>query len=69
MEQLRLVRRAEVKVVSWKRRKKDELTDELINELVMDNWRSGVLKIANKDIKLRTFISQESGGPSWSPTL
>ena len=41
-------------------RRKDELTDELINELVMDNWPVGE-KIANKDIKLRTFISQESG--------
>ena len=39
---------------------KGELTDDLINELVMDNWPKGE-KIANKDIKLRTFISQESG--------
>ena len=36
------------------------LTDELIDDLVMDNWPKGE-KIANKDIKLRTFISQESG--------
>ena len=60
MEQLRLVRRAEVKRRLMEARKKDELTDELINELVMDNWPVGE-KIANKDIKLRTFISQESG--------
>ena len=60
MEQLRLVRRAEVKRRLMEARKKDELTDELINELVMDNWPKGE-KIANKDIKLRTFISQESG--------
>jgi hypothetical protein len=37
-----------------------KLTDSLIDELVMDNWPKGE-KIANKDIKLRTFISQESG--------
>ena len=60
MEQLRLVRRAEVKRRLMEARRKDELTDELINELVMDNWPVGE-KIANKDIKLRTFISQESG--------
>ena len=60
MEQLRLVRRAEGKRRLMEARKKDELTDELINELVMDNWPVGE-KIANKDIKLRTFISQESG--------
>ena len=60
MEQLRLVRRAEVKQKLLDANKAGELTDELIDELVMDNWPKGE-KIANKDIKLRTFISQESG--------
>ena len=60
MEQLRLVRRAEVQQQLIDAKNKGELTDELINELVMDNWPKGE-KIANKDIKLRTFISQESG--------
>ncbi len=60
MEQLRLVRRAEVKQRLISARQAGELTDELIDELVMDNWPKGE-KIANKDIKLRTFISQESG--------
>ena len=60
MEQLRLVRRAEVKQKLLDANKSGELTDELIDELVMDNWPKGE-KIANKDIKLRTFISQESG--------
>ncbi len=60
MEQLRLVRRAEVKQKLIDARKAGELTDELIDDLVMDNWPKGE-KIANKDIKLRTFISQESG--------
>tara|TARA_B100001093_G_C26830913_1_gene1016065 strand:- start:33 stop:1952 length:1920 start_codon:yes stop_codon:yes gene_type:complete len=59
MEQLRLVRRAEVKIRLMEARRKNELSDALINELVMDNWPKGE-KIANKDIKLRTFISQES---------
>tara|TARA_A100001015_G_scaffold216390_1_gene243013 strand:+ start:1222 stop:3141 length:1920 start_codon:yes stop_codon:yes gene_type:complete len=59
MEQLRLVRRAEVKIRLIEARKNNELSDALINELVMDNWPKGE-KIANKDIKLRTFISQES---------
>ena len=60
MEQLRLVRRAEVKQRLLDAHKSGELTDELIDDLVMDNWPKGE-KIANKDIKLRTFISQESG--------
>jgi amidophosphoribosyltransferase len=60
MEQLRLVRRAEVKQRLIDARQSGQLTDELIDDLVMDNWPKGE-KIANKDIKLRTFISQESG--------
>jgi amidophosphoribosyltransferase len=60
MEQLRLVRRAEVQQQLIDAKNNGNLTDELINELVMDNWPKGE-KIANKDIKLRTFISQESG--------
>ncbi|MDG1138206.1 MAG: amidophosphoribosyltransferase [Opitutales bacterium] len=60
MEQLRLVRRAEVQQQLINAKNNGNLTDELINELVMDNWPKGE-KIANKDIKLRTFISQESG--------
>ena len=60
MEQLRLVRRAEVKQKLLDANKSGELSDSLIDDLVMDNWPKGE-KIANKDIKLRTFISQESG--------
>ena len=60
MEQLRLVRRAEVKQKLLDANKSGKLTDSLIDDLVMDNWPKGE-KIANKDIKLRTFISQESG--------
>lgn len=60
MEQLRLVRRAEVKQKLLDANKSGKLSDSLIDDLVMDNWPKGE-KIANKDIKLRTFISQESG--------
>ena len=60
MEQLRLVRRAEVKQKLLDANKEGTLTDELIDDLVMDNWPKGE-KIANKDIKLRTFITQETG--------
>ena len=60
MEELRQVRRAEVKQRLMEAYKQGELDDDLINDLVMDNWPKGE-KIANKDIKLRTFISQESG--------
>ena len=35
-----------------------KLTPEIIDSLIMDNWPRGE-KIAHKDIKLRTFISQE----------
>ena len=41
MEQLRLVRRAEVQQQLIDAKNKGELTDELINELVMDNWPKG----------------------------
>ena len=59
MHELRCIRRRQVKadlqdVIA----KKSELTDELIESLIMDNWPRGE-KIAHKDIKLRTFISQE----------
>ena len=60
MEQLRLVRRAEVKQRLIDSHKAGELNERVIDDLVMDNWPRGE-KIANKDIKLRTFISQESG--------
>ena len=60
MEELHQVRRTEVKQRLIDARKNGGLTDELINELVVDNWPKGE-KIANKDIKLRTFISQEAG--------
>ena len=60
MDELRRVRRAQVKERLVAASEGGEVSPELIDELVMDNWPRGE-KIANKDIKLRTFISQESG--------
>ena len=64
MEQLRLVRRAEVQQRLIDAKNEGSLTDELINELVMDNWPKGE-KIANKDIKLRTLFHKNRAAINW----
>ncbi len=59
MSGLRVMRRQEVKNELLELVKSDRpLTPDIIDKLVMDNWPRGE-KIAHKDIKLRTFISQE----------
>ncbi|MBT6378636.1 MAG: amidophosphoribosyltransferase, partial [Opitutales bacterium] len=58
LEQLRLERRSSVKQAILDAQEKGELTDELLEDLVMRNWPRGE-KIAHKDQKLRTFISSE----------
>jgi len=58
MDGLRLHRRGEVLEQMKAARDKNELTDELLDSLIMGNWPRAE-KIAHKDIKLRTFISQE----------
>ena len=60
MSGLRQHRRREVKAAILEASKKCELTEELLDGLVMRNWPRGE-KIAHKDIKMRTFISQEKG--------
>jgi len=60
MDGLRRHRRFEVAAALHKARATGSLTDALIDELVLRNWPRGE-KIAHKDIKMRTFISQESG--------
>jgi amidophosphoribosyltransferase len=60
MEELRLFRRKEVRDEIMKAHQSGKLDHELLDQLIMDNWPRGE-KIANKDIKLRTFISQEKG--------
>jgi amidophosphoribosyltransferase len=60
MDELRLIRRVQVKDRIVAASSEGKISPDLIDELIMDNWPRGE-KIANKDIKLRTFISQESG--------
>lgn len=60
MDGLRLYRRDQVKRKISEAAAKGEVTDELLDEVVMRNWPRGE-KVAHKDIKMRTFISQEKG--------
>ena len=56
MNRLREIRRAQVKAdIKQTLAQKGELTDELLDSLIMDNWPRGE-KVVHKDIKLRTFI-------------
>ncbi len=59
MSGLRVMRREQVKKALLELAQSGRaLTEEDINTYVMDNWPRGE-KVAHKDIKLRTFISQE----------
>ena len=58
MDGLRLHRRTEVKQAILRAAAANELTEQLIDDLILRNWPR-CEKIAHKDIKLRTFISQE----------
>lgn len=58
MDGLRLHRRDEVKQTILDAANKGEVTSELLDEMIMSNWPRGE-KVAHKDIKMRTFISQE----------
>ncbi len=60
MDGLRHYRRTQVKDRIAKAAQSGEVTEELLNELIMSNWPKGE-KVAHKDIKMRTFISQEKG--------
>jgi len=60
MEGLRLHRRKQVRDDIKKAISEGKLCEDKLDELIMRNWPVGE-KIAHKDIKLRTFISQESG--------
>lgn len=64
MSELRYRRRAEVKQALLDAAKLGELTEELVDELILINWPRGE-KIVSKDAKLRTFIGQEK----WRNTL
>ncbi len=59
MSGLRLHRRLDVKKAILAAAANGTLNEELIDDLILHNWPRGE-KILHKDIKLRTFISQES---------
>lgn len=59
MHGLREKRRAEVKAAIKDAAAKGEITDDLLDSLITNNWPRGE-KVVSKDIKLRTFIGQES---------
>ncbi|WP_438482454.1 amidophosphoribosyltransferase [Oleiharenicola lentus] len=58
MSELRLRRRSEVKQTLLDAAKNGTLDEKLVDHLILDNWPRGE-KIVTKDVKLRTFISQE----------
>ncbi|MGC6426706.1 MAG: amidophosphoribosyltransferase [Akkermansiaceae bacterium] len=60
MDGLRLYRRKQVRADIMAALENGGLDEEKLDHLIMRNWPVGE-KIAHKDIKLRTFISQESG--------
>jgi len=58
MSELRFRRRAEVKQTLLNAAKAGQVTEALVDDLILNNWPRGE-KIVTKDVKLRTFISQE----------
>ena len=60
MDGLRLYRRQQVRMEILEASAAGTLTPEKVDELILRNWPRGE-KIAHKDIKMRTFISQEKG--------
>lgn len=60
MDGLRLYRRQQVRMEILEGAENGTLTPEKVDELILRNWPRGE-KIAHKDIKMRTFISQEKG--------
>ncbi|MEM9081674.1 MAG: amidophosphoribosyltransferase, partial [Verrucomicrobiota bacterium] len=60
MDGLREFRRQQVKSTLAEAAKRGAITDQLLDEVILRNWPRGE-KVAHKDIKMRTFISQEKG--------
>jgi amidophosphoribosyltransferase len=58
MDELRLLRRAEVKDALLAAARAGTLDEAKIDDLILRNWPRAE-KVAHKDVKLRTFISQE----------
>jgi amidophosphoribosyltransferase len=59
MSALRNKRRDEVKAAILKASAEGQLTEAVLDDLILRNWPRGE-KVVSKDIKLRTFIGQES---------
>ncbi len=59
MSSLRTTRRDEVKAAILKASRAGGITEELLDDLILRNWPRGE-KVVSKDIKIRTFIGQES---------
>jgi amidophosphoribosyltransferase len=60
MDGLRLFRRQQVRTSILEAVEQGNLTPEMVDDLILRNWPQGE-KVAHKDIKMRTFISQEKG--------
>ena len=58
MSELRFRRRAEVKQTLLDAARAGTITEALVDDLILHNWPRGE-KLVSKDVKLRTFISQE----------
>jgi amidophosphoribosyltransferase len=58
MQELRTVRRMQVKKAILEQSQKGPITEAFLDQIILNNWPRSE-KVANKDIKLRTFISQE----------
>jgi len=60
MEGLRLYRRQQVRSQLLDAAKDGTLDEKFLDDVILKNWPKGE-KIAHKDVKMRTFISQEKG--------
>lgn len=60
MEGLRLHRRSEVRTELLEAAKNGILDEDFLDNVILKNWPQGE-KMAHKDVKMRTFISQEKG--------
>ena len=59
LSELRERRRAEVREEIMRASRSGQLSDDLLDDLILRNWPRAE-KVVSKDIKLRTFIGQES---------
>ena len=60
LDELRKRRRSKVKEAIFQAAKEAKIDEAFLDEVIMRNWPRAE-KVAHKDIKLRTFISQEEG--------